>query len=182
MRAQIMLPSKRLIEIAVPVVVIVAVFCLFDWWHQSRLERLRAETRQQFVADLASALKKALPPSDPNPSPREDPLMPPVGLSFHNNPMPRGTGQIEIFNLASSSAYTDSSGTRVTGELINGTPRHFSLVVIALVALDAGGKVSRRQPILFAGLAAGERRAFETTLNLPLDQFAAHRFELDVAR
>ena len=103
---------------------------------------------------------------------------PSVSLTFHNNPMPRGTGQIEIFNLASSSAYADASGTRVTGELCNGTPRNFSLVVVALVALDGRGKVTRRQQMLFTGLAAGERRAFETTLSLPLDQIAAHRFEL----
>ncbi|MBI5687791.1 MAG: hypothetical protein HZC54_22195 [Verrucomicrobia bacterium] len=177
-----MLPSKRLIEIAVAVGIIAVVLCLFDWWQRSRLERFRIETQKQFVADLTAALKNALPPPESNPLLRDDASIPPVGISFHNNPMPRGTGQLEIFNLASSSAYTDSSGTRVTGELSNGTPRHFSLVVVALVALDGHGKVSRRQPILFTGLAAGERRAFETTLNLPLDQFAAHRFELDAAR
>ena len=175
--------SKRSIEIAVAVVAVIGVVCLLDWWQRSRLERFRAETQQQFVADLAAVLKKALPPPpETNPLLRDDAGIPPVGLSFHNNPMPRGTGQIEIFNLASSSAYTDASGTRVTGEICNGTPRHFGLVAVALVALDGHNKVLRRQPVLFSALAAGERRAFETTLNLPLDQFAAHRFELDVAR
>lgn len=177
-----MQPSKRFIETAIAVVVIIVAVCIFDWWQRLRLDRFRDETQQQFVADLTAALKKALPPPESNPLLREDAALPPVGLSFHNNPTPRGTGQIEIFNLASSSAYTDSSGTRVTGEICNGTPRHFSMVVVALVALDGRGKVMRRQPVLFSTLAAGERRAFETTLNLPLDQFAAHRFELDVAR
>ncbi|MCX6911396.1 MAG: FxLYD domain-containing protein, partial [Verrucomicrobia bacterium] len=159
----------------------VALF-MFDWCQRARLERFRIETQQQFVADLTVALKKALPSSESNLLFRDDAAIPSVSLTFHNNPMPRGTGQIEIFNLASSSAYTDASGTRVTGELCNGTPRNFSLVVVALVALDGRGKVTRRQQMLFTGLAAGERRAFETTLNLPLDQFAAHRFELDAAR
>jgi hypothetical protein len=177
-----MLPSKRSIETAVAVGIIVVVFCLFDWWQQSRQEWNRADMQQRFVADLTAALKKALPPPESSAPSRDDAPALPVGLTFHNNPMPRGTGQFEIFNLASSSAYTDASGTRVTGEFLNGTPRHFSLVVAALVALDNHGKVTRRQPILFTGLAAGERRAFETTLNLPLDQFAAHRFELDTAR
>lgn len=177
-----MLPSKRFIEIAVPVAIVIVVLWLFDWRQQTRLERFRADTQKQFVADLTAALQKALPSPDANPLLRDDPALPPVSLVFHNNPMPRGTGQIEIFNLASSSAYTDASGTRVTGELHNGTARHFSLVVVALVALDNHGKVTRRQQVLFTGLAAGERRAFETTLNLPLDQLAAHRFELDAAR
>lgn len=177
-----MLPSKRFIEIAVPVAALAVVLFVFDWWQRSRLERFRAETHQQFVADLTAALKKALPAAENNLLFRDDAAIPPVSITFHNNPMPRGTGQIEIFNLASSSAYTDASGTRVTGELCNGTPRNFSLVVVALVALDGRGKVTRRQQMLFTGLAAGERRAFETTLNLPLDQFAAHRFELDAAR
>ncbi len=172
----VMLPSKRLIEIAVPVAILVAALYGFEWRQQTLLERSRADTRKQFVDDLAAALKKVLPP------PADDPAIPPVSLVFHNRPMPRGTGQIEVFNLASSSAYADASGTRVTGELYNGTARHFSLVVVGLVALDHHGKVTRRQPILFTGLAAGERRAFETTLSLPLEQLAAHRFELDAAR
>ena len=177
-----MLPSKRFIEVAVPVAVVLAALYLVDWRQQSRLERFHTDTQKQFVADLTIALKQALPPPDNNPVSRDDAAIPPVSLTFHNNPMPRGTGQLEIFNLASSSAYTDASGTRVTGELSNGSPRHFALVTVALVALDSHGKVTRRQQILFTGLAAGERRAFETTLNLPLDQFAAHRFELDAAR
>jgi hypothetical protein len=177
-----MFSSKRLIEIAAPAVAIAVALFVFDWWQWSRVERSRADMQQQFVADLTSALKKALPPPDANPLLRDDAAIPPVSLTFHNNPMPRGTGQIEIFNLASSAAYADASGTRVTGELYNGTPRHFSLVVVALVALDSRGKVTRRQQILLTGFAAGERRAFETSLNLPLDQFAAHRFELDAAR
>ena len=171
-----MLPSKRLLEIAVPVAIIVVALYGFDWRQQTLLERSRADTRKQFVADLAAALQKVLPP------PADDPAIPPVSLAFHNNLTPRGTGQIEVFNLASTPAYADASGTRVTGELYNGTARHFSLVVVGLVALDHHGKVTRRQPILFTGLAAGERRAFETTLGLPLEQFAAHRFELDAAR
>jgi len=177
-----MFSSKRFIEVAVPVAVLVVALFLFDWWQRSRLERFRADAQQQFAAELAAALKKALPSPESNPLFRDDAAIPSVSLTFHNNPMPRGTGQIEIFNLASSSAYADASGTRVTGELCNGTPRNFSLVVVALVALDGRGKVTRRQQMLFIGLAAGERRAFETTLNLPLDQFAAHRFELDSAR
>lgn len=177
-----MLSLKRFIEIAVIGAMVAVTLFMLDWWQRSRLERFRADTQQQFVADLTAALKKALPPPETNPLLRDDPAMPPVGLSFHNNPLPRGTGQIEIFNLASSSAYADDSGTRVTGELCNDTPRHFSLVVVALVALDNRGKVTRRHPIIFTGLGAGERRSFETTLNLPLDQFAAHRFELDAAR
>lgn len=168
---------KRLLEFTVLVVVIVAAFCWFDWREQLLLDRSRAETRKQFVEDLAAALKKAIP----SPS-ADDAGIPPVSLVFHKSPMPRGTGQLEVFNLASSPAYADASGTRVTGELLNGTARHFSLVVIGLVALDHHGKVTRRQPILFTGLGAGDRRAFETTLSLPLDQVAAHRFELDTAR
>jgi hypothetical protein len=177
------MPSpKRFIEVAVIGAIVVVVLFVFDWWQRSRMEQFRADMRQQFVADLTAALKKVLPPSESNQLLRDDPAMPPVGLTFHNNPLPRGTGQIEIFNLASSSAYADDSGTRVTGELCNDTPRHFSLLAVALVALDNRGKVMRRQQILFAGLGAGERRSFETTLNLPLDLFAAHRFELDAAR
>ena len=172
----VILPWKRLFEFAVPVAIIVAALYGFEWRQQTLLERSIADTRKQFVADLTAALQKVLLP------PADDPAIPSVSLTFHNHPMPRGTGQIEIFNLASSAAYADASGTRVTGELYNGTARHFSLVVVGLVALDRHGKVTRRQPILFTGLAAGERRAFETTLGLPLDQLAAHRFELDAAR
>jgi hypothetical protein len=171
------MPSlKRLPELAVVVAIVIAAFFWFDRREQTLLDRSRAETQKQFVADLAAALQKVQPP------PADDTAIPPVTLVFHSNPMPRGTGQLEIFNLASSPAYADASGTRVTGELINGTPRHFALVVVGLVALDSHGKVTRRQPILFSALAAGERRAFETTLSLPMDQFAAHRFELDTAR
>ncbi len=177
-----MLLPKRFIEIAVVCVIVAVVLFVFDWWQRLRLEQFRTDTQRQFVADLTVALKKALPPPDANQQFRDDPALPPVGLTFHNNPLPRGSGQIEIFNLASSSAFADDSGTRVTGELCNDTPRHFSLVIVALVALDNRGKVMRRQPIHFVGLGAGERRSFETTLNLPLDQFAAHRFELDTAR
>ncbi|MCX7826414.1 MAG: hypothetical protein N2689_12775, partial [Verrucomicrobiae bacterium] len=168
---------KPSLNLLIAAVIIVAAVWLLDRWHQGRQNQLRAEMQKQFVADLTAALEKALPNAA-----QPDASVPPVGLIWHTNLMPKGSGQIEIFNLSSTPAYVDSSGTRVTGEIMNDTPRHFGLLVVSLVAIDKKGKILRRQPILFPGLAAQERRAFETTLNLPLEAFAAHRFELDVAR
>jgi len=169
---------KHSLNILIAVVIVVAAVWLLDRWHQGRQDQLRAEMQKQFVADLTAALEKALP----NARQQDDASLPPIGLIWHTNLMPKGSGQIEIFNLCSTPAYVDSSGTRVTGEIMNGTPRHFALLAVSLVAIDQKGKILRRQPILFNSLAANERRAFETTLSLPLEAFAAHRFELDVAR
>jgi hypothetical protein len=169
---------KRSLDILIAVVIVGMAIYMLDRWHQGRQDQLRAEMQKQFVADLTAALEKALPKT----APQDDASMPPIGLIWHTQMMPKGTGQIEIFNLCSTTAYADASGTRVTGEIMNGTPRHFGLLAVSLVAIDVKGKILRRQPILFTGLAANERRAFETTLSLPLEAFAAHRFELDAAR
>jgi hypothetical protein len=162
---------------------VVITLVIYDRVLDTRLEESHARLRQEFVADLTVALQKAMIPLNERISLLEnDPNQPAVAILPHNNLTPKGSSQIEIFNLSSAPAYADASGTRVTGEIFNGTPRHFGLVVIALVALDAKGKVLHRQPILMTGVAAGERRAFESILNVPLAQFAAHRFELDTAR
>ena len=173
---------KRSLDIIIVVIIVAGAIYLLDRWHQGRQDQLRAGLQKQFVADLTAALQKALPNLGDNAAQRDDSSVPAVGLIWHNSMMPKGSDQIEIFNLSSSATYADSSGTRVTGELFNGTPRHFGLLAVSLVAIDKKGKVLRRQPILFTGLAAGERRAFETTLGLPVEAFAAHRFELDSAR
>ena len=169
---------KRSFDIIIAVVIMAAAIYMLDRWHQRRQDQLRAEMQKQFVSDLTAALQKALPNADQ----RDDSSLPSIGLIWHTNMMPKGTDQIEIFNLRSTAAYVDSSGTHMTGEIFNGSPRHFGLLVVSLVAIDKKGKILRRQPLLFTGLAAGERRAFDTTLSLPLEVFAAHRFELDVAR
>jgi hypothetical protein len=175
-----------LVRILTPIaviVVVVASFLYYDRTQTVRQEELRVSLRKEFAADLVIALEKALKPlNDQLGLLQPDSGLPAVSLLSHNNLVPKGTGQIEVFNLASTAAYSDSSGTRVTGEIYNGTPRQFGLLSIALVALDAHGKVLRRQPMLFTGFPPAERRAFDVTLSLPMSNFAAHRFELDAAR
>ena len=173
----------RILALIAVIVVVVAAFLYYDRAQTARREELRASIRREFAADLVVALEKALKPlNDQLGLLQPDSGLPAVSLLAHNNLIPKGTGQIEIFNLASTAAYTDSSGTRVTGEIYNGTPRQFGLLTIALVALDAHGKVLRRQPMIFTGFLPADRRAFDVTLSLPMSNFAAHRFELDAAR
>ncbi len=176
-------PLLRILTPIAVIVVVVVAFLYYDRTQAARQEELRVSLRKEFTADLVVALEKALKPlNDQLGLLQPDFGLPAVSLLSHNNLIPKGAGQVEVFNLASTPAYSDSSGTRVTGEIYNGTPRQFGLLTIALVALDAHGKVLRRQPVIFTGFAPTERRAFDITLPLPMSSFAAHRFELDAAR
>ncbi|MBI5394101.1 MAG: hypothetical protein HZA91_02265 [Verrucomicrobia bacterium] len=170
------------LALAAIIIAAAAAFFYYDHAQTARQEELRVSLRKEFTADLVVALEKALKPlNDQLGLLQPDSGLPAVSLLSHNNLIPKGTGQIEIFNLASTAAYADSSGTRVTGEIYNGTPRQFGLLSIALVALDAHGKVLRRQPVIFTGIPPADRRAFDVTLPIPMSNFAAHRFEIDAA-
>jgi hypothetical protein len=171
-------------EIAGAVAAVAVAFFAYDRYQAAQHERLRAELRQDFTTELTNAVFKVRVEIKETIAARaaEAEALPAVSLVAHNGLVPRGTGQIEIFNLSSTPAFNDSSGTRVTGELFNGTPRNFGLITVALVALDKHGHVLRRQQILFASVGTGDRRAFDVTVALPMSAFAAHRFELDSAR
>ena len=172
---------------AIVLLLAVALFTM-DRVQHSRLEKLRNDLTREFTAELAVAVQKLTPPPAPqkdaaSKASREEMALPVVAaLQVHSQHVPQGTGRIEIFNLTSQPAFADASGTRVTGELYNGTGHSFSLISFAIVALDKKGKVLRRQAILCTSVGAGDRRSFEALLDLPLSLFAAHRFELDAAK
>ena len=172
---------RRIWEVVTVLALVVVAVVANDRLQESRRTRLREELKKEFVAEMNAAVQTAVR-LEAERAAKANESLPPVKLAVHKDRTPKGDGQVEIFNLSSTPAYADASGTRVTGEIHNGTGRPFTLLAVALVALDGRGKVLHRQPILLSTVAAGDRRAFETTINVPMNAFAAHRFELDMVR